>query len=288
MAREADRVSAGDRQISATRTLNPVIEQANRLARVQGGPGIMSQNDPTGLQLRGRRRDTMDGDSPYNGDADYSTSISTSSPWRKTIRRRSDSTRHKNEIELYNSSTVSAAARDVSSSRPARYGIPYLLTSSSTGNATLEWASPDADFYGSSGPRSIERRSTSEELDVFQLFRFDEAAATLGSSEVVQIGVRRLFGAGNHYLDWVNSSDLIQQASLPAGSSGDMLLHNGTTWTAVGTSVREVLSGAPVWNTSTHTYDFPTISIRVILTSSSGSVSAAPVAIGHSSLHGTS
>jgi hypothetical protein len=195
MSKRAIPVNPGDRQISAGQTINPVVEQANRLADFQGGHGITSQNDPTGFQLSARRRETPDGNSPFGS----------SSPWRKTMHRRTGSTRHKGEWELWGCNAVSARGASVSSSRPERYGVPFLAVDSD-GNGALGWGTFDADEFGSSGPRSIERRSSSSG-ERFQLFGFDGAASELDSSEVYQVAIRRRFGSsGNHYLAWVGSS----------------------------------------------------------------------------------
>jgi len=126
------------------------------------------------------------------------------------MKHRKDSTRHSNEWELYNSSTVSARAVVPSSSRPQRYGIAALPTDGS-GDGDLFWPTMDADEFGSSGPRSLERRSSSNG-ERFQIHGFDGSASALDSSEVVQVCVRRRFGSsGNHYTAFVNSSDLVTQ-----------------------------------------------------------------------------
>ena len=201
---QADRVQAGDKAISANRTLNPVIEQANRLDAFQGGPGINSQNDATGLQMHNnRKRATPDGDSSYDS----------SGPWRRTMKRRTDTTRHRGEWELFNSSTVSAFGVAPSSSRPTRYGIPYLPVDVD-GDGELSWLTNDADEFGTSGPRSIERRTLSSGVRQ-QIYDFDGATTELDTSEVVQVCVRRKFGSsGNHYTAWVDSSDLSSSSGI--------------------------------------------------------------------------
>jgi len=201
----AKRLIAGAKSISA-RNINKAIEQANRTDSFQGGTGLTSANDPTGMQMiNARRNPTPDGNSPFG----LSTSITSAIefPTRKTLKMRSDATRHKKEWELFGSSGVSQKAIAPSSSRPQRYGIPHLPTSSS-GSGSLTWGTMDADEFGTSGPRSIERRSSTSG-ERFQMYGFDAAAITLDSSEVTQTPVRRRYGSsGNHYIAWVNSSDL--------------------------------------------------------------------------------
>ena len=219
MAR-ADRLKAGAPQISAG-NLNKVVEQSNRLDSFQGGPGINSQNDATGLQMQNnRRRPVADADSPFGS----------SSPFRSTIKKRSDTTRHKGELELYGSSGVSALARAVSSSIPQWYGMPFLPVAVSgvigqpDGDGALVWGIMDADQYGSSGPRSLERRASSSG-DRFQVYAFDDAASTLDSSEVTQTAVRRRYGSsGNHYIAWVNSSDLESSGAAATTPRWDQIL----------------------------------------------------------------
>lgn len=195
---QADRLKAGAAMISAN-NLNKVIEQSNRVDAFQGGPGINSQSDATGLQMQNnRRRERPDGGTAYDS----------SSPLRRTLKRRTDTTRHKGEWELFNSSTVSQWAVSSSVIAPPRYGIPYLLTSSD-GNGDLDWMRNDADAFGSSGPRSIERRVSSS-VAFQQIHGFDKATTTLDTSETVQVAVRRRYGSsGNHYTAFVNSSDLL-------------------------------------------------------------------------------
>jgi len=230
----AQPVKAGDAQLSAGRTLNPVVEQANRLADFGGGPGIMSQNDPTGLQMRGRRRDIADGDSPY----------SSSASWRRTMHRRKDGTRHSNEWELFNSATVSTWGVVPSSSRPQRYGVPYLLTDVD-GNADLNWAHMDADERGSSGPRSLERRSSSSGVR-FQLYAFDSPPSALDSSEAYEVAVRRRYGSSdNHYIAWVDSAGLGGLSLHPWGVS---VSGNNATVLA---GLRSVVGGTQSTNTET-------------------------------------
>jgi len=173
-----------------------VIEQSNRLASFQGGPGIDSQNDATGLQMRNnRKRAVPDGDSPF----------SSSSPFRRTLKKRSDTTRHKGEFELYGSSGVPLD----------RYRVP-LLPIDSSGNGDLTWGAMDADEFGSSGPRSLERRSSSSG-ERFQVYAFDTSSTALGSSNEFDYCVRRNFGTGAHYVQWVNSSTL--QSIITSGIS---------------------------------------------------------------------
>ena len=208
----AKRLIAGAKSISA-RNINKAIEQANRTDSFQGGTGLTSANDPTGMQMiNARRNPTPDGNSPFG----LSTSITSAIefPTRKTLKMRSDATRHKKEWELFGSSGVSQKAIAPSSSRPQRYGIPHLPTSSS-GSGSLTWGTMDADEFGTSGPRSLERR-VSGSGERFQIYNFDAAASVLGSSEVTQTPVRRRFGSsGNHYIAWVNSSDLEGGATVP-------------------------------------------------------------------------
>jgi len=259
-----------------------VIEQSNRLASFQGGPGIDSQNDATGLQMRNnRKRAVPDGDSPFSssspfrrtlkkrsdttrhkgefelynssvvsqlarsgtvsssvfapfgtsvkyygvpflpvdasgngslawgfmdGDSPFESSNGAAGAQRKTLQRRAGNTPHKNDFEMYNSSTVSAKGRSVTSLVPQYYAIPFLPVNSN-GHGNLTWAPMDADELGDVGPRSLERRSSSSG-ERFQVYAFDDAASTLDTSEVTQTAVRRRYGSsGNHYIAWVNSSD---------------------------------------------------------------------------------
>jgi len=194
MAR-ADRLKAGDPFISANNT-NKAFEQANRLDSFQAGPGIDSQNDATGFQLRNnRRRPVLDGDSPF----------SSSSPYRRTLKKRTDTTRHKGEFELYGSSGVPLS----------RYRMPYLPVDAD-GDGDLTWGVMDADEFGSSGRRRLERM-VSGSGERFQIFGFDDAATNLDSSNEYDICVRRDFSSSAQYVQWVSSSDFIDAigAGLP-------------------------------------------------------------------------
>ena len=243
----ADRIKAGDRQLSA-RNINKVIEQANHLESAQGGSGVGVLNDETGIQIQNmRRRQRPDGDTPY----------SSSGPLRRTIKKRSDSTRHKTEWELYNSSTVSQQAHTTTSGLPQFYGVPFLPVSTSTDSSnninegSLLWGVMDADEFGTSGPRSLERRSSSSG-ERFQIYAFNDDALSLDSSEVVQVPVRRRFGSsGNHYIGWVNSSDLLSSsqsglvfdASTPQDVAGA-----GSVGTSDKISRSDHVHRAPHWN----------------------------------------
>jgi len=192
MAR-ADRLKAGDPFISANNT-NKAFEQANRLDSFQAGPGIDSQNDATGFQLRNnRRRPVLDGDSPF----------SSSSPYRRTLKKRTDTTRHKGEFELYGSSGVPLS----------RYRMPYLPVDAD-GDGDLTWGVMDADEFGSSGRRSLERM-VSGSGERFQLFNFDAATTNLDSSNTFDVIVRRDYGTGAQYVQYVSSSDFA--AAIGAG-----------------------------------------------------------------------
>ena len=198
----ADRIKAGDRQLSA-RNINKVIEQANRLESAQGGSGVGVLNDETGIQIQNmRRRQRPDGDTPY----------SSSGPLRRTLKKRSDSTRHKTEWELYNSSFVSAKARQIVDTSeayvPEYYALPFLPQQSSVDSSiglvggNLNWATMDADEFGTSGPRSLERRSSSSG-ERFQIYDFDSSAPAPSSSVRLDVCVRANFGSGTHYIAWI-------------------------------------------------------------------------------------
>jgi len=209
---QADRLHAGAPFISAN-NLNKTIEQGNRLDAFQGGPGIDSQNDATGFQLRNnRRRPVLDGDTPYN----------TSTPLRRTMHRRiNDGTRHANEYELFNSSNVSSrAVAPLFGTRPQRYGIPFLPTSSN-GSGDMLWMSLDADEFGTSGPRSLERRSSSSG-ERAQIYGFDKDISVLDSSDVADIAIRRGFGSSenDHSVAWIGVIGLLDDLSLDVNDRG--------------------------------------------------------------------
>lgn len=196
----ADRINAGDRQLSA-RNINKVIEQANRLESAQGGSGIGVLSDETGLQIQNmRRRQRPDGE----------TSYTSSGPLRRTIGKRSDSTRHKGEWELYDSSVVSQKAHTTTSGLPQFYGVPFLPVSTSTDSSnninegSLLWGVMDADEFGTSGPRSLERRSSSSG-ERFQIYNFDSSAPAPSSSIRLDVCVRANFGSSNGapYIAWI-------------------------------------------------------------------------------------
>lgn len=220
--------SVGANVISAGRTINPLISAARRLNAASGGNGITSQNDVTGFFLQSARRtETPDGESTY--------ATSNNSPWRKTIGRRSDNTRHKRELELYNSSFVStgaAAGRD--SSAPEYYGFPFLVGNSS-GCGTMRWGIFDTDNNGVNGHRSIERIvSASDAVEIFQLRGFSSSdVGIMNSSETFQFAVRRyidtsvpLIGTKLYYLDWVNTSSvyrtIVDNKSIEVSASGKL------------------------------------------------------------------